>query len=89
MEESRVFPRLETERLILREMTLDDLGFYFYHFNNQKIVEGSCFPEPKNIDAAKKELELYCLNPLRENRGIRWGARAKIFLLFFPTGKNR
>lgn len=73
VEMSRKFPQLETDRLILREMTLNDIEFYFYHFNNEKIIEGSCFPGPKNLEAARKELELYCINPFRENRGVRWG----------------
>ena len=73
MEESREFPRLETNRLILREMTVSDVKFYFRHFNNKKVVEGSCFPGPKTLEAAKEELELYCIRPFKENKGIRWG----------------
>jgi ribosomal-protein-alanine N-acetyltransferase len=73
MGEFEKFPQLETDKVILREMTLDDVEFYFRHFNNDKIVEGSCFLGPKSLEAAKEELELYCINPFRENRGIRWG----------------
>lgn len=73
MEKPKEFPQLETSRLTLREMTLDDVEFYFHHFNNEKIVEGSIFPGPKSLETAKKELELYCVNPFKENRGIRWG----------------
>ena len=73
MEKREEFPQLETDRLILREMTLDDLEFYFRHFNNDKIVEGCCFPGPKSLEAAKEELDLYCVKPFKENRGIRWG----------------
>jgi len=73
MEEFGEFPQLETDRLILREMTLDDVEFYFRHFNNNRVVEGSCFPGPKSLEAAKEELELYCIKPFKENRGIRWG----------------
>jgi len=73
MERLHKFPQLETQRLILREMTLGDLDFYFHHFNNLKIVEGTCFPGPNTLDAAKNELERYCINPFKENRGIRWG----------------
>ena len=73
MEESREFPQLETDRLILREMTQDDVGFYFRHFNNKEVVEGSCFPGPKTLESATEELELYCIRRFKENRGIRWG----------------
>jgi len=67
------FPQLITDRLILRQMTLYDVEFYFSHFNNDKIVEGCCFLGPKNLEAAKEELELYCIKSFQENRGIRWG----------------
>jgi len=73
MKKLREFPQLETNRLIMREMTLDDVEFYFRHFNNDKIVGGSCFPGPKTLEAAKEELELYCITPFKGNRGIRWG----------------
>jgi len=67
------FPQLETERLILQEMTLDDVEFYFHHFNNDKIIEGCCFPGPRTLEAAKEELERYCISPFKEDKGIRWG----------------
>jgi ribosomal-protein-alanine N-acetyltransferase len=67
------FPRIETDRLVLREMKIDDVDFYFRHFNNDKIVEGSCFQGPKSLEVAERELQLYCINPFLENRGIRWG----------------
>jgi ribosomal-protein-alanine N-acetyltransferase len=73
MERLHKFPHLETERLFLREITLDDLEFYFRHFNNQQIIEGCCHPGPDTIDVAKNELELYCISPFKEGRGIRWG----------------
>jgi ribosomal-protein-alanine N-acetyltransferase len=73
MERLHTFPRLETPRLILREMTLGDLEFYFHHFNLQQIAEGTCFPGPTTLEAAKEELERYCINPFHEHRGIRWG----------------
>jgi len=67
------FPQLETDRLVLRELTLDDAEFYFRHFNIIEIVNGCCFPGPKNLDASREELELYCIRPFKENSGIRWG----------------
>ena len=77
MEEFGKFPQLETDKLIPREMTLDDVKFYFHHFNKDEVVEGCCFPGPKSLEAAKEELELYCIKPLKENRGIRWGISRK------------
>lgn len=71
------FPQLETDRLILREMKLDDVGFYFRHFNNDKIMQGSCHPGPESLEAAKEELERYCIEPFKENRGVRWGIVGK------------
>src|SRR3990170_3262384 len=77
MEEFGEFPQLETDRLILREMTLHDVEFYFRHFNKDEIVEGCCFPGPRNLEAANEELELYCIEPFKENKGIRWGIVGK------------
>jgi len=73
MEEFGEFPQQETDRLILRQMTLDDVEFYFHHFNNDKVIEGCCFPGPKSLEAAREELERYCIKLFKENRGIRWG----------------
>ena len=78
MQETKDFRRLKTDRLVLREMTLEDVGFYYHHFNNDKVIEGSCFPGPETLEAAKEELERYCVNPFKENRGIRWGIIMKV-----------
>ena len=67
------FPQLRTRRLILREMTLEHLDFYFHHFNDQQIVDGCCQPGPTTLETAKNELERYCIIAFHENRGIRWG----------------
>lgn len=67
------FPTLETDRLLLRRMTLDDLGFYLMHFSTPEIIQGSGFPAPADLDAAREELVTYCIKPFEENTGIRWG----------------
>jgi ribosomal-protein-alanine N-acetyltransferase len=36
-------------------------------------VEGTCFPGPKDLEAAEQEFEHYCIDPFKENKGIRWG----------------
>ncbi len=71
--EVREFPQLKTDRLIMRQITLNDVEFYFHHFNNPQIVDGCCFPGPSSLEAAQEELERYCIKPFRDNQGIRWG----------------
>ena len=61
-----MFPQLETDRLILRKLTLDDAQFCFRHFNIEEIVKGCCFQGPKSLDTAREELELYCIKPFKE-----------------------
>lgn len=77
MDVSGLFPRFETARLVLREMTPADLDFYFHHFNDEEIVEGCAFPGPENLEAARKELELYCTGLFKKDEGARWGIVAK------------
>jgi ribosomal-protein-alanine N-acetyltransferase len=77
MDTSKVFPWFETARLVLREMTIADLDFYFHHFNDEKIVEGCAFPGPENVEGARKELELYCTGLFKEDKGARWGIVTK------------
>jgi len=77
IEEFGEFPQLETDRLILREMTLDDVEFYFRHFNKDEVVEDCCFPGPKSLEAAKKELELYCIKTLQRKQRHSMGNRQK------------
>lgn len=38
MSEARESPQLETDRLILRELTLSDAAVYFPHFANKEVV---------------------------------------------------
>jgi len=71
------FPALETDRLTLREMTYDDLDFYYRHFSIREIVEGSGFPAPKTLEDAKHELDLYVIDLFREGKGFRWGIALK------------
>ena len=77
MEEPKEFPQLETDRLILRELTLKDVEFYLRHFNNEKIVEGCCFPGPMNLEAAREELERYCIRPFRKKQVFAGGSSEK------------
>jgi len=69
----RAFPQLETKRLVLRRMTLEDAEFYLRHFSDPTIVELTAFEAPKDLDAAIEELLEYCIRIFDEGRGIRWG----------------
>jgi len=77
MEDNKAFPVLETERLLLREFTSDDVEWYLGHFSTPEIIHGSGFPAPEDIKAAKGEFETYILGPWRESTGLRWGITLK------------
>lgn len=71
------FPTITTERLVLREITEADLEWYFRHFSLPEIVDNTEFLAPKDMAAAREELESYITKPFRESTGIRWGITLK------------
>jgi len=71
------FPRLETDRLILREVTLVDAKWYFRHFSTKEIVVGQGFPAPRNIAEARRELKTYFVDLFESRNGFRWGIEMK------------
>jgi len=71
------FPQLQTERLILRRMTLDDLGFYFRHFSDPDIARLTAFEPPRDLKAAEEELRMFCIDNFQQGTGIRWGIEGK------------
>lgn len=75
--ESKVFPELETARLTLREITLNDLGWYIEHFNKNEIVVGSGQAGPKDLQTAQEEMDLYITGLFRKGLGFRWGLTLK------------
>ena len=77
MDKEKKFPEFITERLRLREMTLDDLDWYIEHFSLPEIVEGTAFPGPENRDEAMKEFQKYILDIWEQNTGLRWGIELK------------
>ncbi|HLO34728.1 MAG TPA: GNAT family N-acetyltransferase [Candidatus Deferrimicrobium sp.] len=68
-----VFPALETDRLILRELTQTDAPWYLAHFSRPEIVAGSGFPAPADLAAARGELNRYVLDLFARRTGLRWG----------------
>jgi len=71
------FPELETERLVLGEITKGHDEWYLRHFSIPEIVDGQGFDAPKDIEAAREELDKYIVGLFREGDGIRWGIRLK------------
>jgi ribosomal-protein-alanine N-acetyltransferase len=71
------FPELETERLVLREVTIADAEWYLEHFSRKEIVQGQGFPAPKGMKEAREELQLYFVDLFKERLGFRWGIELK------------
>lgn len=67
------FPELETPRLRLIQLTEDHAEWYLHHFSLPEIVHGQGFPAPKDIDAARKELDTYVIDLFKRGAGFRWG----------------
>jgi ribosomal-protein-alanine N-acetyltransferase len=67
------FPVLNTERLTLREITLDDAEFWLRNFSDPEVVELTAFEPPKDLEAAKQEIQTYCIDLFRSDNGLRWG----------------
>lgn len=71
------FPALETERLTLRRMTMDDDVFYLKNFSDSTTVDLTGFEPPKDLKTAREELREYCIDNFANNTGIRWGVTVK------------
>lgn len=71
------FPVLETERLVLREITMDDLDWYMEHFSRPEMIEGQGFPGPESREVAEKELHQYIVDLFKNRDGFRWGVTLK------------
>ncbi len=67
------FPTLTTERLVLREITAADAEFWIRNFSDATVVEFTAFEPPRDLEAAKEEIEAYCTRPFLEETGVRWG----------------
>lgn len=67
------FPVLSTERLTLREISLDDVEFWIRNFSDPEVVELTAFEPPKDLEAAKQEIQTYCIDVFKGDTGIRWG----------------
>lgn len=71
------FPELTTERLQLCAITRDHAEWYLRHFSIPEIADGQGFPPPKDLAAAREELERYVVGLYERGEGYRWGIRFK------------
>ncbi|CAM3515839.1 GNAT family protein [Paenibacillus lupini] len=71
-----MFPGLETERLILREITSDDVQDIFACFSNEDVTRFYGQETLEHIDQAKAIVDFFAKSYI-ERRGIRWGMERK------------
>jgi [ribosomal protein S5]-alanine N-acetyltransferase len=66
------FPPLETERLILRQLTVDDIDFVFHHFSDPRVTQ-YLMDEPPVLDYAQAQAIIdFYLEPEGKDHS-RWG----------------
>jgi [ribosomal protein S5]-alanine N-acetyltransferase len=71
-----VFPVLETERLILREITLADAEDMFRIYADPEVMRYWSSAPMRSIDEARRKIE-GITNAFRERTGIRWAITRK------------
>ncbi|WP_193065045.1 GNAT family N-acetyltransferase [Oceanobacillus oncorhynchi] len=71
-----MFPKLETVRLILREITYDDVEDIFACFSNQEVLRHYGQDPLEKIDQARGFIDFFAKS-LEEKKGMRWGIEIK------------
>lgn len=71
-----MFPTLETDRLILRELTKEDAEGIFACFSNEAVTRFYGQETLQEIEEAEQFIEFFSKN-YHEKRGIRWGIERK------------
>ncbi|RHW43263.1 N-acetyltransferase [Neobacillus notoginsengisoli] len=71
-----MFPRLETDRLLLREITMDDAPCIFACFSNEEVTRYYGFETMHTIDQAEKLIKFFS-EKYEDKAGIRWGIERK------------
>ncbi len=66
------FPQLETDRLVLRELTHDDIDVVLKHFANEEIARYQDAHPTKNIEEAKEIID-WGKNLVKNKLGVLWG----------------
>ncbi len=70
-------PRLETERLILRQLTRDDTDALFRHFSDD-VVTRFMDIDSLNDPAEAAEIVAFCHDLWRQRQGCRWAIVRKV-----------
>lgn len=71
-----MFPILETERLLLREITIDDAKDIFACFSNENVTRYYGQEKLEDIKQAETFVDFFAKS-YTEKRGIRWGIEIK------------
>ncbi|GGB47962.1 putative N-acetyltransferase YoaA [Lentibacillus populi] len=71
-----MFPILETDRLILREISKDDAEGIFACFSNENVTKYYGQETLKSIEQAEAFVDFFA-NSYKEKKGIRWGIERK------------
>ncbi|KYG91888.1 acetyltransferase [[Bacillus] sp. KCTC 13219] len=71
-----MIPTLETERLILREISLKDAESIFAYFSNDDMTKHYGMQSFTNIGQAERLIEAFATN-FQNKRGMRWGITIK------------
>jgi ribosomal-protein-alanine N-acetyltransferase len=67
------FPELETARLRLCRITMDEADWFLRHFSVPEIVFGQGHAAPKDLEDAREQLALYIVDLFAGGGGLRWG----------------
>ncbi|MCM2996163.1 GNAT family N-acetyltransferase [Paenibacillus cellulositrophicus] len=70
------FPKLETERFILRELRSEDAEAYYSYFSDHEVTKYWGYPGPKNIETASKTFTRF-QNAFTRKEMITWGIATK------------
>ncbi|MFP3511545.1 GNAT family protein [Peribacillus sp. SIMBA_075] len=71
-----MFPNLETDRLILREITHEDADAIFSCFSNANVIRFYGQDKLESVEQASGFVDFFS-ESLKEKRGIRWGIERK------------
>lgn len=71
-----MFPTLETDRLRLREIAMDDVDSLFACFSNERVTRFYGQETLDSIEQAEAFVDFFA-NSYKEKRGIRWGIEVK------------